>query len=212
MRKLFYYLLNKYSKIEEDRLIILDKLDDKVCEEYSEQTTFGNVYNYFIEFVMSNNFIKGRVKKNDKESLKILKRGIDKAFDEGVGFIEEGNIIIKPSKGLQIVVLAVSIAGYYCAWHEASIRILYDYTNDVLLGGDSKEEVDELVAKGHEGDNYDCQIMGGILYMENIILTLDMENLIALENKINSFTAKMKKPDSPAIPSTAFPIRRVRPT
>ena len=84
MKQLFFYLLKKYSKTEKQRLLILSKLDDTIHGEYSEQTSFGNVYNYFIEFMISNDFVKSKVLKSDTESLEILKRGIISAFDESV--------------------------------------------------------------------------------------------------------------------------------
>ena len=59
MRALFFYLLKKYSKTEEDRLKILAELDNGIYWTYNEQTPFGNVYNYFIEFIMANPFVKG---------------------------------------------------------------------------------------------------------------------------------------------------------
>jgi hypothetical protein len=89
MRKLFIYLLRKYSKTEQDRLKILSELDNSIYEEYHEQTTFGNVYNFFIEFVMSNEFIKKRVSENDTTSLDMTKQGIIEAYDEAIGYIKK---------------------------------------------------------------------------------------------------------------------------
>jgi len=89
MKKLFFYLLKRYSQTEKDRIQILSKLDEQIYWTYNEQTTFGNVYNYFIEFVMSNDFIKTRVKENDKESLKIIKKGINNTFDDAIGYIKK---------------------------------------------------------------------------------------------------------------------------
>ncbi len=92
MKKLFFYLLKKYSRTEKQRWAILEKLDVSIYNEYNEQTTFGNVYNFFIEFIMSNEFIKGRVLKNDKESLTILKRGITNTFDDAINQIKNETI------------------------------------------------------------------------------------------------------------------------
>tara|TARA_R110000772_G_scaffold17946_3_gene50139 strand:+ start:223906 stop:224202 length:297 start_codon:yes stop_codon:yes gene_type:complete len=88
MKKLFLYLLRKYSKTENGRLEILKELDDGVYYNYNEQTSFGNVYNYFIEFMMSNPFVYSRVVKKDTESLEILKKGINTAFDESIEIIK----------------------------------------------------------------------------------------------------------------------------
>lgn len=52
---------------------IMRIMDDKVSDNYSEQTLYGNVYNYFIEFVMANPFVIKCTFQNDKESLRILK-------------------------------------------------------------------------------------------------------------------------------------------
>ena len=89
MRRLFNYLLKKYSKTEEDRLKILSELDNSIYKEYHEQTTFGNVYNFFIEFVMANEFIKKRVSEHDTTSLDMTREGIIKAYDEALGYIKK---------------------------------------------------------------------------------------------------------------------------
>lgn len=89
MKKLFFKLLKKYSRREKGRLDILSILADNVGYEYNEQTNFGNVYNFNIEFIMSNKLIKKLVKNNDIESLKIIKRGLNKSFDEAIEFIKK---------------------------------------------------------------------------------------------------------------------------
>lgn len=61
----------------------------------------------------------------------------------------------------QKVKLAVQISGDYVAWHEISISLLWDYTNDKKLGYDSKEEVDEKVDE--DGEYSDCEIREGVL-------------------------------------------------
>lgn len=88
MKKLFFYLLKKYSKTEKDRMKILSELDEGIHYTYNEQTNFGNVYNFFIEFIMSNEFIKRRVRESDETSLKMIKRGIDKSYDESIDYIK----------------------------------------------------------------------------------------------------------------------------
>ena len=91
MKKLFLHLLKKYSRTEKDRIEILKELDKGIHYNYSEQTYFGNVYNYFIEFIMANEFINGRVEEKDEESLKIVKRGITKEFDIALDYIKEAH-------------------------------------------------------------------------------------------------------------------------
>ena len=58
MKRLFLYLLKKYSKRENGRKIIYEQLWDSVINEYNEQTSYGNIYNINIEFIMFNPFIK----------------------------------------------------------------------------------------------------------------------------------------------------------
>ena len=58
MKKLFLFLLKMYSHTEKDRIEIHKILNDQVSEQYSEQTTFGNIYNSNIESIMSNDVIR----------------------------------------------------------------------------------------------------------------------------------------------------------
>lgn len=95
MKKIFLFLLKKYSRTEEGRLIILSELEDRVSEEYSEQSTFGNVYNFFIEFIISNKTINRAVKSNDEESLTMIENNLHNAYEPGIAFIEE---ILKKKK------------------------------------------------------------------------------------------------------------------
>jgi len=89
MKRFFFWLLKKYSKNEKGRIEIMRIMDDKVSNNYNEQTLYGNVYNYFIEFIMANQFIVKCTLKNDKDSIVILKSGINKSFDEAVSYIEK---------------------------------------------------------------------------------------------------------------------------
>ena len=88
MKTIFLWMLRKYANTEKGRCEIMRIMDDKVSDNYSEQTLYGNVYNYFIEFVMANPFIVKCTLQNDKESLHMLKSGIEKSFDEAIGYIE----------------------------------------------------------------------------------------------------------------------------
>jgi hypothetical protein len=89
MKTIFLWLLKKYANTENGRIEIMRIMDDKVSDNYNEQTLYGNVYNYFIEFVMANPFVVKCTLQKDKESLRILKSGIEKSFDEAVGYIEK---------------------------------------------------------------------------------------------------------------------------
>lgn len=61
----------------------------------------------------------------------------------------------------QEVQVAVRVSGDYAAWHELSITLMYDYTNDKRIN-DSKEEADEALEEGHDGEYSDCQMMDAI--------------------------------------------------
>ena len=89
MKRLFFFLLRKYSNTEKQRINIYHELWHKVKDEYSEQTAFGNVYNMNIEIIMSNPFIQSRVIQKDDESLKMLKSGLDNSFDRAIEFISK---------------------------------------------------------------------------------------------------------------------------
>lgn len=87
MKKLFLFLLRKYSKTESQRMEIYKELWYQVKEEYNEQTEFGNVYNMNIEVLMSNPFFVSRVELGQDEHLRMLKQGLSDSFDESVGFV-----------------------------------------------------------------------------------------------------------------------------
>jgi hypothetical protein len=63
-------------------------MDNNLKDNYREQTEFGNVYNFFIEFVMANEFIKKLVNSKDEKSLNIIKNGIQNSFDEAIKYIK----------------------------------------------------------------------------------------------------------------------------
>jgi hypothetical protein len=94
MRKLFYYLLKKYSNTEKDRLKILSKLDDEIHNDYYEQTNPGNIYNFFIEFIMSNYYIRTSLRKGDMKTLEMIKDGINDSFDEAIEWLKKDEFII----------------------------------------------------------------------------------------------------------------------
>jgi len=66
-------------------------------------------------------------------------------------------------KEVQKVEVAVRMSGDYAAFHEISIRKLWDYTNDVKLCFDDKEEVEEALEEGHDGEYSDTQMVSGVL-------------------------------------------------
>jgi len=92
MSWLFNALLKKHSKTEAGRLKIHQVLQEQVREDYREQTVPGNVHNNQIEVIMSNEVIQQAVKRDDKEYLDMIKRGVDEAFDRATKFIENEKI------------------------------------------------------------------------------------------------------------------------
>lgn len=91
MKKIFMWLLNRYSNTEKERITILRTLNNKVREEYSEQNAYGNTYNFFIEFIMANDFIINCVKEKtaiNEKSLNMIKIGISNTFDEAIEYID----------------------------------------------------------------------------------------------------------------------------
>ncbi len=91
MKRLFFFLLRKYSNTEEQRIKIYRELWYKLKDEYSEQNAFGNVYNMNTEVLLSNPFFESRVLQKDSESLKMLKSGLSNSFDLSVkSVLKEG--------------------------------------------------------------------------------------------------------------------------
>ena len=58
----------------------------------NENFNLLNVYNYYIEFVMANPFIVKSTIKKDVQSLEMLKRGLNNAFDEAISYIDNNNV------------------------------------------------------------------------------------------------------------------------
>lgn len=88
MKRLFIYLLKKYSRNEKDRVGILRVLDEQVQNEYTEQTGFGNVYNFFSEFLLASSFTREMVNLGEDHSIDVLKGGINSTFDETITMIK----------------------------------------------------------------------------------------------------------------------------
>lgn len=60
---------------------------------------------------------------------------------------------------LQIVKVALEISGCYCAWHEATVGVIYDFTNDKYVGDAyySKQEIEDIIQGREEIENYDIE-------------------------------------------------------
>lgn len=92
IKKIFLFLLRKYSNTEAERMVIYKQLWNKVCADYSEQTAFGNVYNMNTEILLSNPFFNKICKEREnKEYLKMLKGGLAESFDDSVDFVKQGS-------------------------------------------------------------------------------------------------------------------------
>ena len=84
MKKLFVFLLRKYSKTESQRMEIYQELWYQTKSEHNEATAFENVYNVNVEVLMSNPFFVNRVKIGDDKGLQKLKEWLDNSFEDGV--------------------------------------------------------------------------------------------------------------------------------
>ena len=84
MKKLFLFLLRKYSKTESQRMEIYTELWYQTKSEYNKATAFENVYNMNVEVLMSNPFFKSRVMLGQYEDLKNLKEGLGNSFNTSV--------------------------------------------------------------------------------------------------------------------------------
>lgn len=88
LKRLFFFLLKRYSTTESERVAILKVINQSVCEEYYEQTVYGNIYNYFWEFMWSLELTIVIIGSNNPENIKTIKRGMSQNFD---GFIRYVN-------------------------------------------------------------------------------------------------------------------------
>jgi hypothetical protein len=89
MKKIFLYLLRKYSKDEAGRMEIMEVLWEKVNDDYPEQTAFGNVYLMGVEFFMSNPFFRSRVNQGNSEHLKMIQGNINDSISDSIEFIQK---------------------------------------------------------------------------------------------------------------------------
>lgn len=89
MKKIFFFLLRKYSNTEAERMVIYKQLWNKVCADYSEQTAFGNVYNMNTEILLSNPVFNKFAKEENKEYLKMLEGVLAESFDDSVEFVKK---------------------------------------------------------------------------------------------------------------------------
>ena len=85
MKKIFFFLLRKYSKTESQRMEIYKELWYQTkAESNFGVDAFDNMYNMNTEVLMSNQFFFSRVVLCQDEHLRMLKEGLSKSFDESV--------------------------------------------------------------------------------------------------------------------------------
>ena len=82
MRRLFFHLLKRNTRTEQDRLVILRELFNGVLRDYSEQTMPGNIHNFTIETLLANEWVRQVVHSEDKETLRIIRNTIFAATSE----------------------------------------------------------------------------------------------------------------------------------
>jgi hypothetical protein len=91
-KRIFLYLLRKFSKTEEQRLIILKEMWVGVLREYNEQTYTGNVYNFQIEFIISNDYIKMLSDSGDEKTLDRIRSSVIQGTLAGIEILNVGNL------------------------------------------------------------------------------------------------------------------------
>ena len=85
MKKIFFFLLRKYSKTESQRMEIYTELWYQTKSESNFGVdAFDNMCNMNIEVLMSNPFFVSRVALGQYEDLKNLKEELEKSFDESI--------------------------------------------------------------------------------------------------------------------------------
>lgn len=84
MKKIFFFLLKKYSKTESQRILVYKELYKSVCENYNEQTGVGNIYNSNIEFIMSFDYIRNICLSDKKIEINSLKSMLVESINESI--------------------------------------------------------------------------------------------------------------------------------
>ncbi len=90
MKKLIRrYVLRSLLSSEKGRMKLHQMLQQSVNEEYGEQTIPGNIYNNFIEFVMSNKSLRDAIKRGDLQYIDMVYSGLTSTYYEGITFIKK---------------------------------------------------------------------------------------------------------------------------
>jgi len=88
MKRLFLFLLKKYTFTEKERFEVYNVLQEQVRNDYTEQNNHGNLSNGFIEFIMSSDLVNDYVQKNNKDALNSIRKCLSDDFDKSVNFIK----------------------------------------------------------------------------------------------------------------------------
>jgi hypothetical protein len=90
MKKLIRrFILRSLLRDEKGRMELQRMLQNAVGEEYREQTVPGNIYNNFIEFIMSNESLRKAVKDGDMKYVDMVNRGITKEYYQAINYINK---------------------------------------------------------------------------------------------------------------------------
>ena len=95
MKRLFLYLLRRYSKTETQRMEIYQELWFQVKEMYDEQTVFGNIHNMSVEMLMSNPIIQHCVRMDSKKYLEMIKSNVTDSADAAIEHLTVANNLEK---------------------------------------------------------------------------------------------------------------------
>ena len=87
LKKLFFFLLKKYATTDKERIAILKVINQSVCEDFYEQTVYGNIYNYFWEFLRSLELTIVTIGAYNPENIETIKRGLSQDFDGFIRYI-----------------------------------------------------------------------------------------------------------------------------
>ena len=90
-KRLFLYLLKKYTKTEKGRLEVYKELNNQSCMEYHESSGFNNFYKSYLEFIMANWLVEHLVINKMDESFKNLKLGVINVLEEGIQILKVKN-------------------------------------------------------------------------------------------------------------------------
>ena len=95
MKRLFLYLLRRYSQTETQRMEIYQELWYQVKEMYDEQTVFGNIHNMSFEMLMANPFIQHCVQTDSKKYLEMIKSNVTDSADKAIEHLTTANNLKK---------------------------------------------------------------------------------------------------------------------